>query len=302
MSTFTCPDASIRTSVGLYVLGRLSERERGVVVAHLRECTTCRAERAEIGDAVASLGLLTEGDVRDLVADFGAGTPGAARGVPGDHLFGAPGAGPARARPVRAEPRPAGSARTPVPGDSLPVIRIHQVSTTFERQRNGPGEGFLPPRPTTGPLSRGPHSHRRPRSRRRRAGAAVGLTGLLALALSTALLLEPFSGADSPGPAVAMATTEDAASGVELSAVLYDDDGQVTMRVSTDGLAPGASYQLWAVTREGEELLLGGLNGEPGGGTYAGDVAVSVDDLSQLSVRQVEGGVLVTADVIKGSP
>ncbi|MEV7986821.1 hypothetical protein [Micromonospora sp. NPDC085948] len=307
MTTSTCDDAAMRTNVCLLVLGRLSGAEETAVSAHLRRCATCRAEREEIDHTVGTLRLLSDTHVRRLVADFGAGPADPGRAPPGDHLFGAPGAALARDLPARAV-TPVGSVREthaaprfPVPDEVGPVARA-RPATIDDRYRAGPGEGFLPPRPATGPLSRGPHSHRRPRSPRRRVGGMVGVTGLLAVALSTALLIEPWNAADSPGPVVAVATTEDGTGGVEFSAVLYDDDGQVNLRVTTDGLAPETSYQLWALTRAGEELLLGRLNGKTGRGAYAGGVAVSVDDLSQLSVRQVDGGVLVTADVIKGSP
>ncbi|MEU7588477.1 zf-HC2 domain-containing protein [Micromonospora sp. NPDC049230] len=307
MATSTCVDATMRTSVCMLVLGLLSELERHDVATHLDSCASCRAEREEIGHTVDTLGLLSATHVRRLIADFGAGPAEPDRTPPGDRLFGAPGAPPARDLPARTE-APVGIVRETravsrlgVPDDVRPVTQA-RPATVSDRHRAGPGEGFLPPRPATGPLSRGPHSHRRPRSRRRRLGGVVGVSGLLAVALSTTLLVEPWHATDSPGPVVAVATTDDGASGVEFSAVLYDDDGQVNLRVSTDGLAPDASYQLWALTTAGEELLLGRLNGTPGRGGYAGDVAVSVDDLSQLSVRHVDGGVLVTAEVIKGSP
>ncbi|MFG2051443.1 zf-HC2 domain-containing protein [Micromonospora sp. NPDC048935] len=307
MVTSTCVDATMRTSVGMLVLGLLSEVERRDVATHLDHCASCRAEREEIDHTVDTLGLLGAAHVRRLIADFGAVPAGPDRTPPGDHLFGAPGAAPARERPARAEApvvivrETHAVPRLGVPDDVHPVNQARPATAT-DRYRAGPGEGFLPPRPATGPLSRGPHSHRRPRSRRRRIGGVVGVTGLLAVALSTTLLIEPWKATDSPGPVVAVAATDDGVSGVEFSAVLYDDDGQVNLRVSTDGLAPDASYQLWALTTAGEELLLGRLNGTPGRGGYAGDVAVSVDDLSQLSVRQVDGGVLVTAEVVKGSP
>ena len=171
----------------------------------------------------------------------------------------------------------------------------------IDRQRLRLAEGYLPPRPTTGPLARGPHSHRKQRSRRR-AVAAVGLTGVLAAALGTTLLVRAWSGTSGPGPVVAMASTEDDTSGVGMSAVLYEADGHVSVRLTADGLTPGAIYQLYAVNDDGEDMLLGQLTGDPGGATYSGDIELPVDDLWYFSVREVDGALSVSANVVKGSP
>ncbi|SDT66559.1 zf-HC2 domain-containing protein [Actinoplanes derwentensis] len=336
MSAPTCDDSTMRTLVGFLVLGRLSEVEHRTVSQHLTTCERCRVERAEIDRLVSVLGMLPVADVRALVADFGVEVP-VTGPVPGQ-LFGAPGAprgtqgaprgvqgaprgvpGSPRVAPIAA-PRPvpppvvvSRPAAAPLPpplpvaspspavGELRPVARIGPVPAA-DRRGVRLGEGYLPPRPVTGPLSRGPHSHRRSASRRPRARAVVGMTTVLAAVVTAALLIMPGLSAETPGPVVAVASTSDGVSGVEMSAVLYEDDGRVSVRLSATGLAPDVAYQLHAVTDEGEDLLLGQLTGGTGGGTFTGDIASSVDDLWYFSIQEIDGGLMVSANVVLGSP
>ncbi|MFI5838785.1 zf-HC2 domain-containing protein [Catenuloplanes sp. NPDC051500] len=194
--------------------------------------------------------------------------------------------------------RPAGNAPAEV-GELRPVARIGPAPTV-DRQKLRMAEGYLPPRPTTGPLARGPHSHRKALSRRRRTAAAVGLTGVVVVALGVTLLLAPWGGAEGT-PLVAVASMDDDVSGISMSALLYEDDSTVSVRLTADGLAPGTAYELYAVKNNGEDMLLGRLTGDPGGGTFAGDIALPVDDLWYFSVREVDGGLSVSANVVKGS-
>jgi len=161
------------------------------------------------------------------------------------------------------------------------------------------GEGNRRPRPAAGPLVRGPHTRRSATSRRWRT-VAFGLTGLVALALSTLLLLNPWPSPDRLGPVVAVAAAQDVTSGVDMSATLYAGDHQVGVRLRTDGLGLG-SYQLYAVTEDGAELLLGRLTGKPGEGTYAGEIPLPIDELQSFSLRQVDGPLTVSAAITKGA-
>jgi anti-sigma factor RsiW len=141
---------------------------------------------------------------------------------------------------------------------------------------------------------------RKPR-RRLRTGTVLAAAGVAALTLSTVLLLGPWGASNGLGPVVAVAATRDNGSGVDMSATVYAEDGRVSVRLSANNLPPGA-YQLYAVTVEGEDLLLGRLTGEPGKGTYAGTIPVPVGRLMSFQLRQIDGALLVSADVTKGSP
>ncbi|GLZ01992.1 zf-HC2 domain-containing protein [Actinoplanes sp. NBRC 103695] len=284
MSRLPCDDEATRSLIGFLALGRLSPDERSAVTGHLRSCASCRAERAEVDSVISILGMLSVTDFRALAAEFGGPAAATARPVP-DQLFGAPGA----PRPVTEPVRPAGSSHvvrrvSMEPG--LPPIRL--------------GEGHLTPRPATGRLARGPHTHRRPGGRRPRTGVVVGLTSVVVIALGGLFVSRSWSQAGGLGPVIAVAATRDDSSGVDVSATLYEQGGQVSVRLAATGLAPGV-YQLYAVTDAGEDLLLGRLTGSSGGGTYAGDIPVRVDDLWYFGVREVDGGLIVVATVSRES-
>ncbi|MDR7274257.1 zf-HC2 domain-containing protein [Catenuloplanes atrovinosus] len=306
MNAPVCDDGRMRTLVGFLALDRLADAERDGVLAHLETCEACRAERDEVERIVAILGRLSPDDVRDLITEFGPGPAAAARApLPGDELFGAPGA--PRPALVAAPPRtpPLALPAAPVPPAARPVVPAARAvpesrPAIAAPPRIGVGEGYLPPRPATGPLARGPHSHRR--ARRTRLRAAVGLSGALVVALGAVLVIRPWGTADELGPIAAVAATADDASGMGMNAVIYQEDGQASVRLTADGLAPDTRYQLYVVTGDGEELLLGQLSGEAGGGTYTGDIAVPVDDLWYFTVRQVDGSVMISANVVMGSP
>jgi hypothetical protein len=300
MTVAVCADGRMRTLVGFLALDRVSDAERETVTAHLDDCDACRTERAEVDRIVTILGRLSPADVRDLVAEFGAG-PGSVPGrvaTPGDQLFGAPGA--PRPAPVATPPRsvPAPERKPAAP----PVVAEKPVAPTpvLSQPRIAVGEGYLPPRPATGPLARGPHSHRR--ARRKRLRIAVGLSGALVVALGAVFVIRPWDAAGGLGPVIAVAASGDAGSGVQINAVIYDDGGQASVRLTAEGLDPAVNYQLFAVTGDGEDLLLGQLTGEPGGGAYAGEIALPVNDLWSFSVRQVDGTIMISAEVVMGSP
>jgi hypothetical protein len=129
----------------------------------------------------------------------------------------------------------------------------------------------------------------------------TGLAGVVALAVSSMLLLNPWTAADTLGPVVAVAATRDVISGVDVSATVHDDDDQLSVRLTASGLGPGG-YQLYAVTDGGEDLLLGLLSGAPGKNTYAGDVAIPAGDLWYFSLEQVDGPLIIPVTVTRGAP
>ncbi|MEV7629475.1 zf-HC2 domain-containing protein [Actinoplanes sp. NPDC089786] len=280
----TCDDEAMRSLIGFLALDRLSAEERVAVTAHLESCASCRGERDEVDQVVSVLGMLSVADVSALLSEYA--MPEAATPAPvTDQLFGAPGA-----------PRPA-----PRAGDPADRPRVVPHVDRASRKRAQPltiGEGTLRPRPATGPLARGPHTHRPARTRRRPTVVVGVLTAGVALALSTVLLLNPWTSSDRLGPVVAVAATKDGTSGVDISATLYAEEGGLSVRLAADGLGLGV-YQLYAVTRDGEDLLLGRLTGAQGENSYAGDIPVPIDDLSSFSLRQVDGPLSVSVAVTR---
>ncbi|GAB7052331.1 zf-HC2 domain-containing protein [Catenuloplanes indicus] len=220
-------------------------------------------------------------------------TDGANRADAPNRSKGADRANPADSQASRLE-----AAVRPATGELRPVARIGPVPA-IDRAQLRLGEGYLPPRPATGPLARGPHSHRRQRSRRRTRVLVVA--GVLVAAVGTSLLIRPLLTEDAP-PVVAVASIDDDVSGVAVSAVLYEEDGRVSVRLTADGLTPGTAYELYAVQDDGTDLLLGGLTGDPDGGTFTGDLPLPVDQLWYFSVREVDGALTVSANVVEGSP
>lgn len=194
-----------------------------------------------------------------------------------------------------ARPRPGLSAPPfPLAEPYPPVIAPVVVPARRPAPRH---EGYLPPRPATGPLSIGPHSHRRPRrwSPRR----AVSLV-ILTVALTAGATLYPWSQTDTPGPIVATAVSGDTAE-VTLRAVLRGEADGLGVELTVGGLTPGASYQVYAATVDDDLSLLGQFTGGAGPVRWSGASGVPVDDLVHLSVRDAGGRGLVTATVVRGS-
>ncbi|MET8524151.1 hypothetical protein [Micromonospora sp. NPDC005172] len=156
-------------------------------------------------------------------------------------------------------------------------------------------DGYLPPRPATGPLSRGPHSHRRPR--RRSARFPVSLV-LLTVTLTAGAVLAPWPPADGRAPIVATAASGDTAQ-VDLRAVLRGGGDSVRVELTVAGLAPGTTYQVYAGTVHGDLELLGELPGDAGPADWSGVAKVPVDDLAYLSVWEVGGQVVAAANVVE---
>ncbi|MDP9796087.1 anti-sigma factor RsiW [Catenuloplanes nepalensis] len=69
MTADRCTDEATRTLLGLYALGRLSAAEHARTVAHLADCTACRAEVAELDRVTSALGLLTADDIAEILAE-----------------------------------------------------------------------------------------------------------------------------------------------------------------------------------------------------------------------------------------
>nr|WP_221382687.1 zf-HC2 domain-containing protein [Actinoplanes polyasparticus] len=289
MDDVHCADEDIRTLLGFVALGRATEEEHQAVTAHLTACAACRAERVEIDQVVAALGLLSVADVRELIEE--SNLPEApAQPAADSHLFGAPGAPDARALP---RPSPIAQRRV-LSRDDDPSSRGRASSRRIE--------GYLAPRPATGPLARGPHPHRRARLRRSSGALAFGLVGLIAATAGVWAAAGRGPAADELGPVVAVAATTDDGSGVDLSATLYQEaPDRVSMRLTASGLGPG-EYQLYAVTDNGEDLLLGRLASTPEGGSFAGDIPVGANNLWYLSIKENDGTVMAQATVEAGSP
>jgi anti-sigma factor RsiW len=68
MTTPGNADGHVQQDLGLYALGALPEAERVAVEEHLRACVACRAERAELEQVPAFLGLLSRPEVEGLAA------------------------------------------------------------------------------------------------------------------------------------------------------------------------------------------------------------------------------------------
>lgn len=295
----------MRTMVGFLVLDRLSDSERSTVEFHLDSCQSCRTERDAADRVVAALSLLTPEDARALIDEF-AVDPAAApsTAVMTDHLFTAPGAEPAVPTQATAAPSPAVTPDGRRPRRSPAVDRAEDRKPHGADRHRSPrvAVGFLPPRPTTGPLSRGPHTHRSRRSRRtvRAALAAIGM----AIVIGAGFLFVPTDSIrhPAPSPVVAVASTQDVLSGIQLTAVIYGGEEGARVRLTVTGLGIYTPCQLFAVTTGDVELALGELTGGDDIAQYVGIVTIPVDRLRSFSVRQLDGTVVVEADVVHGSP
>ncbi|WP_433534235.1 hypothetical protein ACQPZK_18800 [Micromonospora sp. CA-249363] len=186
-------------------------------------------------------------------------------------------------RPMSRLPAP----RQPAFAPALPYAPVAAIASR--------PDGYLPPRPTTGPLSRGPHSHRRPR--RRSARFPVSLV-LLTVTLTAGAVLAPWPPADGRAPVVATAASGDTAQ-VDLRAVLRGGGDSVRAELTVAGLAPGATYQVYVGTVHGDLELLGELPGVAGPADWSGVATVPIDDLAYLSVWEVGGQVVAAANVVK---
>lgn len=290
-----CEDAIMRARVGLLTIGRVSDTERSEVARHLTDCPSCRSERDDIAQVVDLLDVLRSAPgalLRELPAPASTlvapillrppaqqfGVPGAAPRVSSYPLaiVALPAAETERPGPP---PAPARSALSPV------VLRSRQASLTY-----------LPPRPATGPLSVGPHSHRRPR---RWSPAFTVASTLLALAVAAGTTaLYRASQANPPGPIVATAVSSDAA-GLDLRAVVRGERSGLGVELTVGGLVDGSSYQVYATTVDDRLSLLGELTGGVGQVRWSGTADVSVNDLAYLSVSQAGGGTAATARVVR---
>ncbi|MGW0435130.1 sigma-70 family RNA polymerase sigma factor [Micromonospora sp. NPDC003197] len=220
----------------------------------------------------AALGLLTAEDIRGLIAEFAVDSaPEPSIAATTEHLFTAPG--------VEQEPRPVDRRRLP-----------------------RSAEGFLPPRPPTGPLSRGPHSHRSRPGRRPVRVALLAIGMAIIIGAGSLFVLTDSTRHPSPSPVVAFASAEDIIYGIHLTAVIYGGEGGATVRLTTGGLGVHTPCQLFAVTTDGAELVLGQLTCGDDGGQYVGPVTIPVDQLRSFIIRQLDGTVMVEADVMYGSP
>ncbi|MEV4629524.1 hypothetical protein AB0J90_24995 [Micromonospora sp. NPDC049523] len=196
------------------------------------------------------------------------------------------------ARPEQGRPARPFSPAEPYPSVIAPVV-LYRPSRPASRQ-----EGYLPPRPATGPLSIGPHSHRRPR---RWSPAYAASAVVLTVALGAGAVLYVWSQADTRAPVVATATTG-STNEVTLRAVLRGEADGLGVELTVGGLTPGASYQVYAATADDDLNLLGEFTGAAGPVRWSGTAEVPVDDLAYLSVGEAGGGrVLAAATVVRGS-
>jgi anti-sigma factor RsiW len=260
MSTPACSDENMQLLLGFSVLGRLSATEQASVAEHLRSCPSCRAERDEIDDMVSLLGQLPGDTVRELVAELG---------IPAEEP----------AHPAPADPAPAAD-RTPVAGDA-PAGR--PAAEAEPHVVHGAGKAAArrnPPR----------------RQRHRVIGVAVvAAVAVVAVVATTLLMFQPWTPSGTSVPVVTVASVTGSGGGVEVSAELLEQGGQVRVDLTATGLGSGP-YQLVAVTDDGGRLLLGQLSGA---GTYSGVVPVRLRALSSFDLLRAGGGLAVSAPVLR---
>lgn len=285
----------MRARVGLLTIGRVSDTERSEVARHLADCPSCRSERDDIAQVVDLLDVLRSAPgtlLRELPAPASTAVAPLLLRPPAQQ-FGVPGAAPRvssyplaiAALPAAQTARPGQPPAPARPALSPVVLRSRQASLTH-----------LPPRPATGPLSVGPHSHRRPR--RWSPGLTVS-SALLALAVAAGTTaLYRASQANPPGPIVATAASSDAA-GLDLRAVVRGERGGLGVELTVGGLVQGSSYQVYATTVDDRLSLLGELTGGVGQVRWSGTAGMPVDDLAYLSVSQAGGGTVATARVVR---
>lgn len=286
----------MRAKVGLLTIGRVSDTERTEVARHLSDCPSCRSERDDIARVVDLLDVLRSAPgtlLRELPA--APSTTVAARPLlrPTAQQFGVP-AVTAPSYPLAvATPASAGAARTASaavadrPALSPAALVSRPASLTF-----------LPPRPTTGRLSIGPHSHRRPRHWS--PAVAVSSALLMVVVAAGTTVLYRASLADPPGPIVATAASSDA-SGVDLRAVVRGETSSLGVELTVGGLTRGTSYQVYAATVDDQVRLLGEITGGVGPIRWSGPADVAVDDLAYLSVSEANGAVVAMATVVHAS-
>jgi hypothetical protein len=285
-----CEDAIMRAKVGLLTIGRVSDTERTEVARHLSDCPSCRSERDDIARVVDLLDVLRAAPgtlLRELPAapSTTAAAPQLLR--PTAQQFGVP-VVTAPSYPLAvAAPVPAVTARTAI-GDrsALPPAALVSCPASLT---------VLPPRPTTGRLSIGPHSHRRPRHW----SPAVAFSSALLMVVVAAgtTVLYRASLADPPGPIVATAASSDA-SGVDLRAVVRGGTGSLGVELTVGGLTRGTSYQVYVATVDDQLRLLGEITGGVGPVRWSGPADVAVDDLAYLSVSEANGAVVAMATVV----
>ncbi|MDG4809475.1 hypothetical protein O7634_22235 [Micromonospora sp. WMMD1120] len=287
-----CEDAIMRAKVGLLTIGRVSDTERTEVARHLTDCPSCRSEREDIARVVDLLDVLRSAPgtvLRELPAGPSPAVVAPLLLRPTAQQFGVPGAAaraPSYPRVLAALP-PAVAAR-PVPAviaarPAAPVSRPSSLTS-------------LPPRPATGRLSVGPHSHRRPR--RWSPGIAVSSALLVVAVAAGTTVLYRASQADPPGPIVATAASSDA-SGVDLRAVVRGETDGVGVELTVGGLVRGSSYQVYAATVDDDLRLLGEITGGAGAVRWSGPADLPVDDLAYLSVSEANGAVVAMATVVR---
>lgn len=286
----------MRAKVGLLTIGRVSDTERTEVARHLSDCPSCRSERDDIARVVDLLDVLRSAPgtlLRELPA--APSTTVAARPLlrPTAQQFGVPAVTAPSYPLVVATPASAGAARTASaavadrPALSPAALVSRPASLTF-----------LPPRPTTGRLSIGPHSHRRPRHWS--PAVAVSSALLMVVVAAGTTVLYRASLADPPGPIVATAASSDA-SGVDLRAVVRGETSSLGVELTVGGLTRGTSYQVYAATVDDQVRLLGEITGGVGPIRWSGPADVAVDDLAYLSVSEANGAVVAMATVVHAS-
>lgn len=290
----------MRAKVGLLTIGRVSDTERSEVARHLTDCPSCRSERDDVARVVDLLDVLRSAPgtlLRELPAVPSAAVAAPVLLRPPAQQFGVPTAtAPARASsyplaiaaPPSAEVARSGSAAVAVRSTRSPAVPRSRPASL----------SYLPPRPTTGPLSVGPHSHRRPR----RWSPALTVSSVLlvvAVAAGTTVVYRA-SQANPPGPTVATAVSSDAP-GVDLRVAVRGGTDGLAVELTVGGLVRGSSYEVYAITVDNRLTLLGELTGGAGPVRWSGVAHVPVDQLAYLSVTRTGGGMVATARVVRSS-
>lgn len=294
----------MRANVSLLTIGRVSDAERAEVARHLTACPSCRSERDDIARVVDLLDVLRSGPGALLTERPAAPPTGVAAPLllrPPAQQFGVPGAtvsARAPSYPLALASIPSAALAPAEPGLAAPPAAAAGPAPSPRVPRPA-SLTTLPPRPTTGRLSVGPHSHRRPR---RWSPAITVSTVLLLVAVSAGTtVLYRASLANPPGPIVATAASQDAA-GVDLRAVVRGGANSLGVELTVGGLVRDTHYQVYAATVDDELRLLGEITGGAAPVHWSGAADLPVDDLAYLSVSEAGGAMVAMATVVPSSP
>ena len=245
--------AHVEAELPLFHLGALSAAEGRVVVAHLDECSDCRAAQAEVCQVLGTLALLTE-DREDVVDAFGA--PGTARPAASPSADSAESHKPRTREAVSAKPASGVSA----PGKSAPAREVTRPGGARRRRRSLIAASCML--------------------------VSVLTVGGLAV---TALLHDGPGAADRPATTVALtavASATDRDTGAQASVFLTEQSDGVALRATLDGLTEGHDYRLYAQAYSGQLWPIVNWTGADGVQEVHGVVPSTLAALSRVLVER----------------